>query len=167
MFIRDCYIPAHHLRRPRWLGSYDKTALQFLLRERESLTPMGVIRLNPPPILKLARLCVLPAYRQKGYAERLVNAVHDWVISNAKATTQSTGAQPDHTVVWLHAQLPVIRFYEKYVQSSIHLHNQANMPLIFVFNPRLGYACVGDQFNEEGAPHQRMEISLSTKSSAP
>lgn len=25
---------------------------------------------------------------------------------------------------------------------------------------RLGYVCVGDEFDEEGAPHQRMEISL-------
>lgn len=82
---------------------------------------MGVIRLNPSPTLKLGRLCVLPVHRQKGHAERLVNAVHEWVMSNANATTQS---QPDQAIVWLHAQLPVIRFYEKCVRPPIHVHNQ-------------------------------------------
>ena len=79
---------------------------------------MGVVRLNPPPTLKLARLCVLPAHRKMGHAERLVGAAHNWVISNAKAATQSTDTQPDQAVVWLHAQLPVIRFYEKYASIN-------------------------------------------------
>lgn len=84
---------------------------------------MGVIRLNPPPKLKLARLCVLPEYRKKGHAERLVKTVHDWVISDLrKSPLTKTGAggeadRPRTATVWLHAQLPVIRFYEKYVES--------------------------------------------------
>jgi len=150
----------------RWLDSYDRTAVQFLLRERESYALIGVVRLNPPPTLKLARLCVLPAHRKMGHAERLVRAAHDWVISNAKATTRSTDAQPDQVVVWLHAQLLVIRFYERY--AIINTPDDANKcNLMLLFDLRLGYACVGDQFVEEGAPHQRMEIRLSIKSSAP
>lgn len=71
---------------------------------------MGVVRLNPPPTLKLARLAVLPAYRGKGYAERLVQTVHYWVLSDLKAS--KTKADQKATV-WLNAQLPVKRFYAK------------------------------------------------------
>lgn len=91
---------------------YDKEALHFLLRDSASLEPMGVIRFNPPPKRKLARLAVLPAYRRKGHADRLVQRVHDWVKADLKKNPLS-GTEDHKAIVWLHAQLPVKAFYTK------------------------------------------------------
>jgi len=70
------------------VDDYDKTAVQFLLRERESHALMGVVRLNPPPTLKLARLCVLPAHRKMGHAERCSTG------SGGRVAARSTSCYP-------------------------------------------------------------------------
>ncbi|KAF8313267.1 hypothetical protein DL93DRAFT_2081354 [Clavulina sp. PMI_390] len=101
------------------IDDYDIKALHFLLRtkstpEAPSPIPFGVIRFNPSTPsqgkLKLARLAVLPAYRRKGHAERLVEKVHEWAREELRSRS---GVEEGKTTVWLHAQIPVIRFYER------------------------------------------------------
>jgi GNAT superfamily N-acetyltransferase len=114
--------------------------MHFLLRTLPSHHPIGVIRFNPPAPpapsasdhshpsessgTKLGRLAVLKAHRGKGHGDRLVNAVHDWVKENPQSagaqvtsgekidTNNETDQQQD-AMIWLHAQLPVKKFYSR------------------------------------------------------
>ncbi|KZT24597.1 acyl-CoA N-acyltransferase [Neolentinus lepideus HHB14362 ss-1] len=114
----------------------DETAGHFLLRLVPSLTPIGTIRAYRPngaPYYKLGRLAVLKDYRKYGFGRELVLALHAWVIQDAKARGR-TGTIP----VISHSQIPVKRFYAK-----------------------LGYIEEGEEFDEDGAPHQKMVTHLS------
>ncbi|KAG8218534.1 acyl-CoA N-acyltransferase [Butyriboletus roseoflavus] len=114
----------------------DPTATHFLLRLVPSLTPIGTIRayrVEGANYYKLSRLAVLKPYRQYHFGRDLVLALHRWVIDDAK----KDGAMHVARVV-CHSQLPVKAFYSKY-----------------------GYQSEGDEFDEDGAPHQKMVAYLS------
>lgn len=113
----------------------DPTATHFLLRLVPSLTPIGTIRAyraEGANYYKLSRLAVLKPYRQYRFGRDLVLALHRW----AKDDAERTGLQAAQVIC--HSQLPVKGFYAKY-----------------------GYQPEGDEFDEDGAPHQKMVAYLS------
>ncbi|KAF9226701.1 acyl-CoA N-acyltransferase [Gyrodon lividus] len=114
----------------------DPTATHFLLRLLPSLTPIGTIRtykVERTNYHKLSRLAVLKSYRQYHFGRDLVLSLHRWVKEDAKQTGELQVAK-----VVCHSQLPVKRFYSK-----------------------LGYQLEGEEFDEDGAPHQKMVAYLS------
>jgi len=119
------------------IDAYDATATHFLLRLVPSLTPIGTIRTykrkDADHSYKLSRLAVLKNYRQHKFGRELVLALHDWV----KAEAIRIGGR-DAAEVISHSQIPVKGFYAKY-----------------------GYEPEGDEFVEDGAPHQKMVARLS------
>jgi len=100
-----------------------------------SLIPIGTIRAYRPngaSYYKLSRLAVLKHYRRYKFGRDLVLALHDWV----KLETTRIGGF-DHAEVVTHSQIPVKKFYAKY-----------------------GYESEGEEFDEDGAPHQKMVLRL-------
>jgi predicted GNAT family N-acyltransferase len=77
---------------------------------------------------KIGRMAVLKSYRGKGVGKKL--------LQRAVATAKKLGAR----TIYLHAQVPVIEFYEK-----------------------LGFRCVGAVFNEAGIPHRKMILKKTRK----
>lgn len=75
---------------------------------------------------KIGRMAVLKTKRRKGVGARLLKRA----VGFAKAKNART--------IFLHAQVPVIRFYEK-----------------------AGFQCVGPVFDEAGIPHRRMVLRTS------
>jgi predicted GNAT family N-acyltransferase len=73
---------------------------------------------------KIGRMAVLKSYRGKGVGKKL--------LQRAVATAKKLGAR----TIYLHAQVPVIEFYEK-----------------------LGFRCVGPVFDEAGIPHRKMILT--------
>ncbi|KIM91206.1 hypothetical protein PILCRDRAFT_168664 [Piloderma croceum F 1598] len=117
------------------IDEFDGTSTHFLLRLVPSLIPIGTIRACSPigaSYYKLSRLAVLKEYRQFKFGRDLVLALHDWV----KAETKRIGGL-DHAEVIAHSQIPVKSFYAKY-----------------------GYEPEGGEFDEDGAPHQKMVVRL-------
>ncbi|KAJ3540291.1 hypothetical protein NMY22_g4358 [Coprinellus aureogranulatus] len=115
---------------------YDETATHILLRLSPSLTPIGTIRCTVSPdgsYYKLSRLAVLPEYRRYRFGRALVEALHVWVKAHALETNNGAGS----VNIVCHSQIPVQGFYAKF-----------------------GYSPEGEQFDEEGDPHQKMVLRL-------
>ncbi|KAH9965807.1 acyl-CoA N-acyltransferase [Russula dissimulans] len=118
------------------IDGLDERAEHFLLRLLPSLQPIGTVRAIRPssqgvPYYKLGRLAVLKEHRQHHFGRELVFALHNWVLVDS----QSRGEHLAKVVC--HSQLAVKAFYAKF-----------------------GYAPEGEQFDEEGAPHQKMVTHL-------
>lgn len=98
----------------------DKRALHFLAfaAERAVGTARVVIRHGNA---KIGRMAVLKAYRGRGIGTKL--------LRRAIAVAKKQGARH----IYLHAQVPVIRFYEA-----------------------MAFQCVGPVFKEAGIPHRKM-----------
>ncbi|KIY69708.1 acyl-CoA N-acyltransferase [Cylindrobasidium torrendii FP15055 ss-10] len=113
------------------------TTAHFLLRSTNSpSTPMGTIRAVKPAgkdYYKLTRLALLKNYRQFKLGRTLVNSLHEWVKQDA--ATKSPGAST--VTVVCHSQLYVKGFYA-----------------------RFGYVPEGDEFDEDGDPHQKMVLTI-------
>ncbi|KAI1796174.1 acyl-CoA N-acyltransferase [Ganoderma leucocontextum] len=120
------------------IDDLDETATHFLLRLTPSLAPIGTIRcVKTSHYYKLGRLAVLKDYRQYRFGRALVQSLHHFVKADAKATT--SGSRVSDTVkVVSHSQIPVKGFYGKF-----------------------GYEEEGEEFDEDGAPHQKMVVHLS------
>ncbi|RPD66950.1 acyl-CoA N-acyltransferase [Lentinus tigrinus ALCF2SS1-7] len=118
------------------IDEWDDEATHILLRLVPSLQPIGTIRcVKMKGYYKLTRLAVLKDYRQYRFGRALVQSLHDFVKSDAKAS----GSRVSDTVkVIAHSQIPVKGFYGKF-----------------------GYEPEGDEFDEDGAPHQKMVACLS------
>ncbi|KAI0722761.1 acyl-CoA N-acyltransferase [Earliella scabrosa] len=114
----------------------DEEATHILLRLVPSLQPIGTIRCTrTKDYYKLSRLAVLKEYRQYRFGRALVLSLHDFVKADAKAS----GSRVSDTVkVIAHSQIPVKGFYGKF-----------------------GYEPEGEEFDEDGAPHQKMVARLS------
>ncbi|EIW82280.1 hypothetical protein CONPUDRAFT_54556 [Coniophora puteana RWD-64-598 SS2] len=111
----------------------DPRATHILLRLVPSMTPIGTIRAVKlaPGKYKLSRLAVLKEYRQYRFGRDLVHALHAWVEQSAS----QDGVQSAQIIA--HSQIPVKPFYAKY-----------------------GYVNEGPEFEEDGAPHQKMVFQL-------
>ncbi|KIK67765.1 hypothetical protein GYMLUDRAFT_68791 [Collybiopsis luxurians FD-317 M1] len=113
----------------------DPVSTHFLLRLTPSLTPIGVIRGSKyeTGIYKLSRLAVLKNYRQFKFGRELVEALHQWI----KADALQSGHTGSFVKVLCHSQIPVKGFYAKF-----------------------GYIPEGNEFDEDGEPHQKMVLEL-------
>jgi len=112
------------------VDEYDPVAIHLLLRLVPSLEPIGTIRLSVPKY-KLSRLCVLPLYRKLRLGDILVKELHKYAVQDAR--TRSL----DKISIVTHSQIPVKAFYK-----------------------RNGYVEEGEEFDEDGAPHQKMRATL-------
>ncbi|PPQ78215.1 hypothetical protein CVT25_015534 [Psilocybe cyanescens] len=111
-------------------------ATHFLLRLTPSLTPVGTIRaVNFPEkkYYKLTRLVVLKDYRKYHFGRALVLKMHDWVREDALQTGTATG----FVQIVSGSQIPVKDFYAKF-----------------------GYESQGPEYDDEGAPHQKMVYNM-------
>ncbi|KAG8817776.1 hypothetical protein FRC19_011161 [Serendipita sp. 401] len=116
------------------IDKYDNPGVSthILLRLLPSLEPTGTIRIThlSPTEKKLGRLCVLKDYRNFKFGKDLVLAAHDYLLSSPQRVES---AEPGRLSVALHSQIYVKGFYAK-----------------------CGYEEVGPEFDEDGAPHQKM-----------
>ncbi|KAI0303961.1 acyl-CoA N-acyltransferase [Russula brevipes] len=115
------------------IDELDETAEHFLLRLLPSLQPIGTIRASRGggPCYKLSRLAVHQHHRNHHLGRELVLALHKWVVTDS----QSRGGQSAKVVC--HSQIAVKAFYAKF-----------------------GYVPEGQEFDEDGAPHQKMVAHL-------
>ncbi|KAF8622149.1 hypothetical protein AX15_007267 [Amanita polypyramis BW_CC] len=117
------------------LDDYEESAIHFLLRITSSLAPVGTIRVYKVPDVpyyKLSRLAVLREYRRFSFGRELIQALHEWVRNTAILAGQTGSVQ-----IVSHSQIPVKGFYAKF-----------------------GYQPEGEEFDEDGDPHQKMVLQL-------
>jgi predicted GNAT family N-acyltransferase len=111
----------------RELDGRDDEATHFLARDGD--TAVGTARLREyeadPPTAKAERVAVLEARRGEGWGARLMAAV------------ERHARDQGYERVRLHAQVPVVEFYE-----------------------RLGYEAHGETFEDAGIPHREMTKPL-------
>ena len=101
----------------------DKRALYFLaLKAGKAVGTARVVMHHRSA--KIGRMAVLKTYRGKGVGTKL--------LKRAIVTAKRHGAQK----IYLHAQVPVIAFYEA-----------------------LAFRCVGPVFREAGIPHRKMVLT--------
>ncbi|KII95005.1 hypothetical protein PLICRDRAFT_199139 [Plicaturopsis crispa FD-325 SS-3] len=118
------------------IDDLDETATHFLLRLVPSQTPVGTIRATRAEsgaYYKLSRFAVLKEYRTFKFGRELVLALHDWVLEDARRRGVSGSVK-----IVTHSQIPVKGLYARY-----------------------GYQDEGDEFDEDGAPHQKMVKKVS------
>ncbi|KAF8213860.1 acyl-CoA N-acyltransferase [Mycena galopus ATCC 62051] len=144
--IADC----HRLRAEGFpldteFDDVEQIAFHFLLRVTEldpstgepTVKSVGTIRGTTPGTYpginryKLSRLAVDKNYRKHKFGRLLVEKLHQWIQADAKAANRSAEVE-------CHSQLPAMGFYAKF-----------------------GYKPEGEQFDEDGAPHQNMAVLLS------
>jgi predicted GNAT family N-acyltransferase len=117
VFVREQGVP-----REIELDSDDESATHFLAyRDGRAVgTARVVIKKGAA---KIGRMAVLKTHRGRGVGKQLLKHTIDWAGKN-RATT-----------IFLHAQVPVIGFYEG-----------------------MGFRAVGRVFNEAGIPHRKMVL---------
>ncbi|KAG8865133.1 hypothetical protein FRB96_000022 [Tulasnella sp. 330] len=106
-----------------------------------SKEPAGTVRIVPSKT-KIGRLCLLPDYRKHRFGSDLMSKAHGFLQSYLAEHHLKEGK------ISLHAQIPVIPFYARWVNS------------VFWDGFRLGYTAIGEIFDEDGAPHQKMILTL-------
>jgi len=122
VFVREQRVPA-----AIELDHDDERAIHFLATSDGRA--VGTARLvSHHGSAKIGRMAVLKSYRGKGVGKKL--------LRRAVATAKKLGAR----TIYLHAQVPVIEFYEK-----------------------LGFRCVGAVFDEAGIPHRKMILKKTRK----
>ncbi|KAL5527817.1 hypothetical protein ACEPAG_6618 [Sanghuangporus baumii] len=116
----------------------DESATHFILRLGPSLKPIGTIRATrvDDASYKMGRLAVLKDYRKHSFGRALLLKFHDWAIRDARRRGAKPGSGSFVKCI-SHSQIPVKSFYAKF-----------------------GYRPEGDDFDEDGAPHQKMVASL-------
>ncbi|KZT71446.1 acyl-CoA N-acyltransferase [Daedalea quercina L-15889] len=115
------------------IDDLDSAATHILLRLTPSLKPVGTIRCTKHEgYYKLSRLAVLKDHRRYRFGRALVLALHNHVQLDAKRSEQY-----DTVTIKCHSQIPVKGFYAKF-----------------------GYSPEGEEFDEDGAPHQLMVARL-------
>lgn len=134
-----------------------------------SLKPVGTIRpVRATGYYKLSRLAVLKDYRRFSFGRALVFGLHDWVRIDA-----ITNGRSDEVKIRTHSQLPVKGFYARQVRSG-----QPNSEPSLTVSPtgtatsqrylpsrtdrceRYSAITQGDEFDEDGAPHQLMIVTI-------
>jgi predicted GNAT family N-acyltransferase len=127
---RDVFIDEQGVPEARELDGKDDEAIHFVAYDED--TPIGVARLRAyrggetkEDRAKVERVAVRKRRRGEGIGKRLMAAVEDAARSEGYA------------VAVLHAQVPVVPFYEE-----------------------LGYEAVGEEFEEAGIPHRKMTKQL-------
>ena len=122
VFVREQRVPA-----AIELDRDDDRAIHFLATSEGKA--VGTARVvSHHGSAKIGRMAVLKSYRGKGVGKKL--------LQRAVTTAKKLGAR----TIYLHAQVPVIEFYEK-----------------------LGFRCVAAVFDEAGIPHRKMILKKTRK----
>jgi predicted GNAT family N-acyltransferase len=121
VFVEEQGVPEH-----RELDGRDDTATHFLAVDDDDRA-VGAARLREydSARAKVERVAVLPSERGGGLGRDLMDAV------------EAHAAEEGYEEVLLHAQLPVVDFYE-----------------------RLGYEVTSEEFEDAGIPHREMRKAL-------
>jgi predicted GNAT family N-acyltransferase len=121
VFVEEQGVPEH-----RELDGRDDTATHFLAVDDDDRA-VGAARLREydSARAKVERVAVLPSERGGGLGRDLMDAV------------EAHAAEEGYEEVLLHAQLPVVDFYE-----------------------RLGYEVTSEAFEDAGIPHREMRKAL-------
>ena len=122
VFVREQGVPA-----AIELDRDDDRAIHFLATSEGKAVGTARVVLHHGSA-KIGRMAVLKSYRGKGVGKKL--------LRRAIATAKKLGARS----IYLHAQVPVIEFYEK-----------------------LRFRCVGAVFDEAGIPHRKMILKKTRK----
>ena len=122
VFVREQRVPA-----AIELDRDDDRAIHFLATSEGKAVGTARVVLHHGSA-KIGRMAVLKSYRGKGVGKKL--------LRRAVATAKKLGVR----TIYLHAQVPVIEFYEK-----------------------LGFRCVGAVFDEAGIPHRKMILKKTRK----
>jgi predicted GNAT family N-acyltransferase len=117
VFVREQHVPAEIE-----LDRDDRRAIHFLATSAGRAIGTARIVMHRRSA-KIGRMAVLKTYRSKGIGARL--------LKRAVAAAKQRRARR----IYLHAQVPVIGFYET-----------------------LGFRCVGPVFDEAGIPHRKMVL---------
>jgi predicted GNAT family N-acyltransferase len=117
VFVREQHVPSEIE-----LDRDDRRAIHFLATSAGRAIGTARIVMHRRSA-KIGRMAVLKTYRSKGIGARL--------LKRAVAAAKQRHAQR----IYLHAQVPVIGFYET-----------------------LGFRCVGPVFGEAGIPHRKMVL---------
>ncbi|KAH9943238.1 acyl-CoA N-acyltransferase [Epithele typhae] len=130
------------------VDEFDDAATHFLLRLTPSMQPIGTIRCVRGPhgaYYKLTRLAILHGFRKHRFGRALVLALHDYIRTDVRARAAAAAApgpagspEPTSVTVVCSSQLPAKGFYAKF-----------------------GYVAEGDEYDDEGEPHQKMVARLS------
>jgi predicted GNAT family N-acyltransferase len=121
VFVEEQGVPEH-----RELDGRDDTATHFLAVDDDDRA-VGAARLREydSARAKVERVAVRPSDRGRGLGRDLMDAV------------EAHAAEEGYEEVLLHAQLPVVDFYE-----------------------RLGYEVTSEEFEDAGIPHREMRKAL-------
>ncbi|CAL1701286.1 unnamed protein product [Somion occarium] len=137
------------------IDNLEDVATHFLLRltsGSDAGKPVGTIRYTKQTspstretYYKLSRFAVLKDYRNYRFGVGLVNALHDYIRTDARKSrnegsangNNAPGDQDGFVRVVCHSQIYIKGFYEK-----------------------IGYEPEGEEFDEDGAPHQKMVLRL-------
>jgi predicted GNAT family N-acyltransferase/gamma-glutamylcyclotransferase (GGCT)/AIG2-like uncharacterized protein YtfP len=125
VFVKEQGVPAEIE-----LDRDDKRAIHFLATIAGRAVGTGRVVMRHGGA-KIGRMAVLKSYRRKGVGRAL--------LKRAIVNARNLGAEK----IYLHAQVPVIGFYEK-----------------------MGFRCVGRVFDEAGIPHRKMIFGLSSATTA-
>ena len=115
VFVREQRVP-----QAIELDRHDAQAIHFLAFAGKEAVGTARVVIHQRSA-KIGRMAVLKSYRKKGIGKRLLH--------RAVAAALQQGARK----IYLHAQVPVIGFYEK-----------------------MDFRCAGAVFNEAGIPHRKM-----------
>ena len=122
VFVREQRVPA-----AIELDRDDDRAIHFLATSEGKAVGTARVVLHHGSA-KIGRMAVLKSHRGKGVGKKL--------LRRTVATAKKLGARS----IYLHAQVPVIEFYQK-----------------------LGFRCVGAVFDEAGIPHRKMILKKTRK----
>jgi predicted GNAT family N-acyltransferase len=120
VFIEEQGVPEH-----REIDGQDDAAMHFLATDEGS--PVGTARLREydDRVAKAERVAVIEEHRGSGLGRALMD------------TVESEASDRGYEEIVLHAQVPVVEFYE-----------------------RLGYEVTSEAFEDAGIPHREMRKSL-------
>ena len=120
VFVEEQGVPEH-----RELDGRDDTAIHFLALDGDRVVGAARLREYDASRAKVERVAVLPSERGRGLGRDLMDAV------------EATAAEEGYVEVLLHAQVPVVEFYEA-----------------------LDYDVTSEPFEDAGITHREMRKSL-------
>ncbi|XP_006456823.1 hypothetical protein AGABI2DRAFT_78761 [Agaricus bisporus var. bisporus H97] len=123
------------------LDDKEDISTHILLRLTPSMEPIGTIRGYLVPgstdTYKLTRLAVTKEYRKYGFGRKLVEALHQWIRSHDELVQKHKHQPPNLIKIISHSQIYAKGFYA-----------------------RFGYIEEGEEFIEDGDPHQKMVLHI-------
>ncbi|EKM79858.1 hypothetical protein AGABI1DRAFT_119918 [Agaricus bisporus var. burnettii JB137-S8] len=139
------------------LDDKEDISTHILLRLTPSMEPIGTIRGYLVPgrtdTYKLTRLAVTKEYRKYGFGRKLVEALHQWIrshVTQSNALSTALEAAPPNSQT-LSKTMPPPNLIKVISHSQIYAKG---------FYARFGYIEEGEEFMEDGDPHQKMVLHI-------